>query len=200
MIFRRKAFKLLLTFFIVAFIASCASTHKYELAEDYKNFHISKIAVLPPANLTADLDAPNLFRPIVESKVRSRGYDVISSKEIDEKLAELGVHYAGQLGEFTPAELGEILGADALLYTTVTDLKTLYLVAYVQITVGGRFELVDAKTGKQLWLWEDEVTDVRIATKRDELVGTALFIFMPYKPYIEILAQKAFNTLPIRRR
>lgn len=196
MIFACRALKLFLAFFTLAVIASCVSTHTYELADDYKNFHIAKVAVLPPANLTADLDAPNLFRPIVESEVRSRGYDVISPKEIDEKLEDLGVHYAGQLGEFTPSELGEILGADALLYTTVTDLKTVYLVAYVQITVGGRFELVYAKDERPLWLWEDEVTDVRIATNKDELAVTALFVLMPYKPYIEILVERAFRTLP----
>jgi len=192
---RRKIFISMMSM-IVVLVISCASTHQYELADDFRNYNIVKVAVLPPANLTADLDAPDLFRPIVESEMRERGYEVISPEEINKKLADLGVHYAGQLGEFTPDELGNILGADALLYTTVTELKTVYLVAYVQLTVGGRFELVYAASGKQLWLWEDTVTDVRIATRKEDLLATGLFVLMPYKPYIEILVQRAFRTLP----
>jgi len=185
---------LLLAALALAF--SCAGTRVVELADDFGNYRVARIAVLPPANLTADLDAPDLFRPVVESELRVRGYSIVTPEEIDAKLSDLGVHYAGQLAEFTPEELGEILDADALLYTTVTDLKTVYLVAYSQITVGGRFELVHAQDGKRLWLWEDSVTDARVALRKEDIVETTAFIFVPYKPYIEILVRRAFNTLP----
>jgi len=103
---------------------------------------------------------------------------------------------AGQIYAYTPEELGELFGVDALLYSTVTEWRTTYLVAYAVIEVGARFELVDARTDTVLWKWEKSLADRRVGYDRDTLAETAVFALTPYQPYVTELVRMAFATLP----
>ena len=81
---------------------------------------------------------------------------------IDEKLLEKEIREAGQINTLTPQELGKLLGVDAVLYTTVTEFSTTYLLAYASMTVGARFELRDAKTGEKLWESDHQVKRAKL--------------------------------------
>ncbi|MBI5968064.1 MAG: DUF799 family lipoprotein, partial [Deltaproteobacteria bacterium] len=97
----------------------------------------------------------------------------------------------------TPQELGKLLGVDALLYTTVTEFSTTYLLAYASMTVGARFELKDAKTGERLWESDHQVKETKLGVDRKSLQETLQFAALQsYAPYCQKVIDASFTTLP----
>lgn len=191
----------LLLFFFGLLLVGCATvnTEISELSDEFWTSLPQKVVVLPIQNETVDLDAPEVFRPRVQTAVMSRGYQVPSIDEVDAVLAEQGLTDPGQINAFSSQELGELFQADAVLYTIVTEWRTTYLVFYSVIGVGARFELVDTKTDEVLWKWEKAIYQRMIAIDRETAVATAVLALMPYQPYVQKLVDLAFFELPARK-
>jgi hypothetical protein len=186
---------------LLALLTGCASVEKniVEVSPVFADHAPMTIVVLPVQNETVDMDAPGVFRPIVEAAVPRRGYRLLEPRHVDDVVADQNIHDPGELAAmYTPKELGELFGADAVLYTVVTQWRTTYLFVYVVISVGARFELFDAKTETLLWKWDETINDQRIALDRDSAVRAAAFAARPYPPYVRRVVQMAFSTLPER--
>ncbi|MFC1855929.1 GNA1162 family protein [Thermodesulfobacteriota bacterium] len=188
--------------FLVAFISlsllsNCSEKIVSKTSPDFSALRPSTIAVLPAMNETVDLDAPKTFPAQVRKALSSRGYRVISGAIVDAKLKELGVLSGAQANSIPDKELGELLNADAILFTAVTEWSTVYLGVYASITVGARFELVDAKSSKILWALEDDEKNISVAFDEDSAkVTAALAILSTYEPLVKRLVNKSFKKLP----
>lgn len=79
----------------------------------------------------------------------------VDINEVDRKLHEVGIVTPEQLEGADPKWLGDVLGADALVYGTVHEMSLVYLVLYSQIAVGVSLQLVSAEGGKTLWRVDD---------------------------------------------
>lgn len=187
---------LLIYLLSIFFLIGCATPH-HLLVEDYKSRNLRSIAVLPVQNETPNLQAPPVFRPIVHQKIKEKGYESPALSFIDNKLAEKDIREAGQIHSLTPQDLGKLLGADALLYTTVTEFSTTYLVAYASITVGARFELKDARTGELLWQADHRAKDIKTGLDQKGMQESLKFaIQKSYNPYCQKVTDTCFATLP----
>ena len=129
----------------------CASEYSHHTYLKVGNVFKQKIAVLPFANETVDFDASPVFRYAVQGFLAHKGYQLLPTDQVNAVLKEQGISEGGQLSAFTPRELGEFLGADLLLYGTVTEFNTKYALIYSSIQVQGRFKLVQARTGNKIW-------------------------------------------------
>lgn len=115
------------------------------------NDELPIIAVLPFDNESVDFDATPIFRHAIHNYLKFSEYRMIPLEHVDKALAEQGVRQGGEVHMFTPKELGELLGANYVLYGTVTEFNTKYIVVYSSINVEGRFELYDTKRGEKVW-------------------------------------------------
>jgi hypothetical protein len=88
--------------------------------------------------------------------------------------------------------LGKLLGVDALLYTTVTEFSTTYLIAYASITVGAKYELRDARTGEILWHADHRVKDMKGGTEQ----SLKFALQKSYTPYAQKVTETCVATLP----
>src|SRR4030042_6458747 len=126
-----KKFKIAYHFLLwgmIMLMAGCAGRAHYSLVPEYKAKPPRSIAVLPALNETVNLKAPEEFRSLVQAKISQKGYEAPAISFIDKRLQEKGIHEAGQVNSLTPQELGKLLGVDAVLYTTVSEFSTAYLV------------------------------------------------------------------------
>jgi hypothetical protein len=186
-----------LFFGVWALSAGCAKGPHYSLVPDYKTHPPRSVAVLPVLNETVSLKAQDIFRPLIQKKLSQKGYGTPSFVHIDEKLLTKEIREAGQLHSLTPQELGKLLGVDALLYATVTDFSTTYLVAYASISVGSRFELKDAKTGEKLWDSDHRVKETKLGLDQKSFTDALSFAALQsYAPYCQQVVNVSFNTLP----
>ena len=181
----------------VIFFFGCAGGANHSLAPNYKDRTPRSIAVLPVLNETVNLKAPEVFRPILLNKLSTKGYETPSLAFIDGRLRGKEIREAGQLNTLTPQELGKLLGVDALLYAYVTEFSTTYLLAYASITVGGRFEIKDSKTGESLWASDRQVKESKMGLDQKSVGDTMHFAAgQSYIPYAQKVIDESFNTLP----
>jgi hypothetical protein len=110
---------------------------------------------------------------------------------------EKEIREAGQVNSLPPRELGKLLGTDALLYSTVTQFNTTYLLIYASMTVGARFWLVDAKTGEKIWESDHEVREKKLGLDSQSLQDTLSFAALQaYQPYVEQVVNTCMEKLP----
>jgi len=140
---------------IFLLLSACA-TPLTEVAHDFKSLRPTRIAVLPVRNETADMDAPIVFRILARAELADKGYALVDFSQIDEALRGKGIEEAGMIEALTPQEVGEAVGADGLLYITVSGYGRQ---AAVHLKLDGNFTLVDSKTGQKLWFSELSVSD-----------------------------------------
>ncbi len=149
--FKFLSFKLLSVLSIAALLSACA--HQVQ-RPDYTAFKKSQprsILVLPPVNETSDVAATygmlsQMTLPLAES-----GYYVVPVAVMDETFKQNGLTNAAEIQGTPPAKLREIFGADAALYSKVTQYGTVYRILSSATVVSASAKLVDLRTGDVLW-------------------------------------------------
>lgn len=127
---------------------------------DYANFFDHQphsILVVPPANKTTAVDAPAVFLTTVSAAFAERGYYVFPVFLVQDILNDLGATDEGAIAAISPEKFKEVFGTDSILYVTITDWTTTYVVLSSNITVGAEYRLVDAGTGAVLWTGTQKV-------------------------------------------
>ncbi len=197
------------------FVAGCPQTGSetaLSVHPDYRSLQPRSIAVLPFDNMSTDLDATPLLRPIVARRLRYKGYRVPDLAAVDETLQEAGVMIAHDVYSFTPRELGDILSVDAVMFGTVTDFSTKYAVLAASVTVQLRLELADCGTGEIIWqneqrasrntifeslwtllLYHDEIETGVAVVAAENAIFAAL---EDYYPYAEEVCKLNLSPLP----
>ena len=136
-------------------LAGCAAP-LYEVVPDYSAVRPTRIAVLPIINETSDQDAPIVFRILARAELADKGYALIDFNRIDEALRQRGIQEGGQIESLTCQEIGELVGADGLLYVRVMNYGRQ---VGVHIKMEGSFTMVDSRTCRKLWYSELSVAD-----------------------------------------
>ncbi|MCX5915604.1 MAG: DUF799 family lipoprotein [Deltaproteobacteria bacterium] len=194
---------------IFLLLTACAAPLT-EVAQDFKSLRPTRIAVLPVKNETADMDAPIVFRILAQAELADKGYALVDFSQIDQALREKGIEEAGQIDSLTPQEIGELVGADGLLYTTISSYGRQ---AAVHLKLDGNFTLIDSKTGQKLWFSELSVSDDIVleggaAVMMGELLGgkdkaksrqRALEAYMAMRQARIAQAVNRFRAHPIKR-
>jgi hypothetical protein len=127
---------------------------------DYSNFFDHQphsILVVPPANKTTAVDAPAIFLTTVSAAFAERGYYVFPVFLVQDILNDLGATDEGAIAAIPPEKFKEVFGTDSILYVTITDWATTYVVLSSNITVSAEYRLVDAGTGAVLWTGTQKV-------------------------------------------
>lgn len=121
---------------------------------DYTAFRAAKpasILILPPKNSSPDVNATNALLAQMTYPLAEAGYYVVPVALMDVAFKENGVANAAEAQNIAPAKLREIFGADAALYTDITEYGSSYRVITSETAVTARARLVDLRTGAVLW-------------------------------------------------
>jgi hypothetical protein len=108
----------------------------------------------------------NRLRRFFFGHFASREFVDIELMYVDRMLQELGIVNPNDLYKIPAQELGEILGADALIYGKVTEYKNSYYLLYKQIRIGLSIKCVSTKDGSTFFEGEQvrRDNDIRVAT------------------------------------
>ncbi|MBR8300617.1 DUF799 domain-containing protein [Burkholderia dolosa] len=149
--FKTLSFKLMSMLSIVALLSACAQPVKRPDYTAFKKSQPRSILVLPPINETSDVAATygmlsQMTLPLAES-----GYYVVPVAVMDETFKQNGLTNPTEIQQTSPAKLREIFGADAALYSKVSQYGTVYRVLASATVVSASAKLVDLRTGDVLW-------------------------------------------------
>jgi hypothetical protein len=131
-------------------LTGCVTNKPY----DYTNFRAHpprSILVLPPINQSTDVRGTYSYLSTVTRPLAEMGYYVFPVAEVDELMKENGLPTAGEMRTAPLDKIGEIIGADSVLYVTLTKYGSKYEVISSVTTVAVNAKLVDVKTGLTLW-------------------------------------------------
>jgi hypothetical protein len=145
-----RSFSFILATCAALWLSGCVTQPK----PDYSNFFDHQprsILVVPPANKTTAVDAPAVFLTTVSAAFAERGYYVFPVFLVQDILNDLGATDEGAIAAIPPEKFKEVFGTDSILYVTITDWTTTYVVLSSNITVGAEYRLVEAGTGAVLW-------------------------------------------------
>ena len=145
-----RSFSFILATCAALWLSGCVTQPK----PDYSNFFDHQprsILVVPPANKTTAVDAPAVFLTTLSAAFAERGYYVFPVFLVQDILNDLGATDEDSIAAIPPEKFKEVFGTDSILYVTITDWTTTYVVLSSNITVGAEYRLVEAGTGAVLW-------------------------------------------------
>lgn len=172
--------RVIAVFLLILSVIMAGCAHKVILMHE-NIANITKVAVLPFANETNDLDGSSVFRKLFFEGLCKRGYTVLPLAEIDTKLNELGITQGGQLNSISQEELMKELNVPALVYGTLNKCTYVTAAIYKKKEVAGEVKIY--YQGELFWEDKRQV-------KEDEFVeGNVLKNFG--KQLVDKLADKA---------
>jgi hypothetical protein len=96
-------------------------------------------------------------------------FDHVKLSRVDQILKREELDSWEKIRSFPPQVLGEILGADALVFGQVTHFDYYYGFLYSQLAVGLSLEMLDSKTGEVLWKAHDARRDHTVRVVYDPI-------------------------------
>jgi hypothetical protein len=147
--FKQTTYGLLLLSIIA--LNGCVSTSDLYDYTAFNNHKPRSILVIPPQNNSIDPNAPYTYLSTITQPLAEKGYYVFPVAVIDQFLKENGLPTPAEMNAIPLDRIGAHVGADAVLYITLTDWGQQYEVISSKTIVEGHVKLVDVKTGITLW-------------------------------------------------
>jgi len=135
---------------ILLLLGGCQSTKSF----DYTNFRAHpprSILVIPPLNESTELEGTYSYLSTVSRPIAERGYYVFPVAVVDQFLKENGMPTAGEMNQIPARKIGQITGADAVLFIDLRKYGSKYVVLNSVTTVEVLAKLVDTRTETILW-------------------------------------------------
>jgi hypothetical protein len=86
-------------------------------------------------------------------------FDHVRPSRVDRVLRKEGLDSREKVRSIPVQQMGELLGAEALIFGEVINFDYYYAFLYTQLAVGLSLEMVDARTGEVLWKVRDARRD-----------------------------------------
>ena len=131
-------------------LAGCNTVIPY----DYTNFRAHpprSILVLPPLNESTAVEGTYGYLSTVTQPIAERGYYVFPVDVVDQYLKQNGMPTAGEMHQVPLNKVSDIIGADAVLFLTLKQYGSKYVVLNSVTTVQVEARLVDTRSGIVLW-------------------------------------------------
>ncbi len=135
---------------VVVSTVGCSSVD-YTDMENYYRTAPKAVVVLPVRNESTEAEAGRFFLSTVAKPLADRGYYVLPVEVTTAILAQEGIQDEGLAWQVEPSKLAEYFGADAVLYVTIKEWDTSYIVIASSVTVAMHYRLVDCRSGNTIW-------------------------------------------------
>jgi len=175
---------------LLSLLAGCASVGKRDLSTFYAHEPRS-IIVVPVVNESPEVTAPAVFVTTITVPLAERGYYVFPVYLTELLLRDLGLPEAGLVHQLPSQRFFDHFGADAVLFITIKDWSTKYLILASSVVVEMEYVLKDTRTGTVLWQSKQQVARSSGGSNPIAMVVSAALnaLFTDYLP----LARQANN-------
>lgn len=122
--------------------------------KDYTQFraeNLRSILIVPVVNNTVNVNAADYFLATIATPVAERGYYTFPINLVKKVMEEDGLADANMVHAANPARLGELFGADAILYISIDNWETRYIILAATTTVSFTYILKSGRSGEELW-------------------------------------------------
>ncbi len=131
-------------------LTGCAKPQPYDYTA-FRQSNPKSILVLPPINESVDINASHSLLSQVAFPLAESGYYVFPVAVVEETFLQNGMTTPQDINSVSIDKLYKIFSADAVLYLTIKEYGTKYLVITSDTRVTADAKLVDLKNGQLLW-------------------------------------------------
>jgi hypothetical protein len=131
---------------------------KQEFAPEMYKTRPASILVLPPINKSTAADAKEYYVATIAEPLTNCGYYVFPTEVVNEVLKQEGLFDTETMMSVPLEKFKEYFGADAVLFVTILEWNTQYLITAGSVTVKIACDLKSTVTGETIWFYDDVVT------------------------------------------
>lgn len=135
----------------MALLVGCAGNQAKPDLDAFNAHKPRSILVVPVVNESPEISAAPVFSSTITAPLAERGYYVFPLYLTELILRDFGLSEAGHVHMLPPQRFYELFGADAVLFVTIKDWSSKYLVLASSVVVSMEYVLKDTKTGTVLW-------------------------------------------------
>lgn len=138
----------LLSSVLFLLLAGCATPKNYD---KFRAARPRSILVLPPKNQSTDIRGTYSFLSTVTMPIAEKGFYIFPVTVIDQMMKENGLPSANEMHEVSLKKIKEIVNPDAVLYITLEQYGSKFVIIQSQTTVVASGRLVSTASGEVLW-------------------------------------------------
>ena len=116
------------------------------------------IVVLPPINNSTAADAKEYYMTTVAEPLTNRGYYIYPIEIVNDLLQQEGLYDTETIRDAPLEKFKEYFGADAVLFMTIEEWDTQYLILYGSVTLKAKCELKSTSSGETIWFYDDRIS------------------------------------------
>lgn len=135
---------------ILLVVTGCAAPEPRDYSL-YRDHLPASILVLPPTNQSLEVNASYSYLSTISEPLAEAGYYVFPVAVVDAYMKENGVPTPADMHAVPLDKLGQVFGADAVLYVDIEAYGQEYNLISSAAVVRARATLVDIDTGLTLW-------------------------------------------------
>jgi hypothetical protein len=106
---------------------------------------------VPPINKSVDVNASDYFMATIAEPLAERGYYVFPVNMVKQVLSDDGLSDANLVHKADPHRLGQLFGADAVMYISIERWDAKYAILTTTVTVELTYVIKSTHTGTELW-------------------------------------------------
>lgn len=192
---RRRPRHLMLPVMVVMIALGCASRAPYTITKDFESKAIKVIAVAPVENGTAEIKAPQLLRNKIIAQLYFKGYSRLLPAILDKRLENINnTQEYRKENLLSQRNLDDLLGADAVMFCSLTEATRTKGIFYAYVTVAISCELQATKTREVLWNSQYKAISRNFDITRKRLEMKSYEVF---ENLMEEAVSKVIETIPL---
>jgi hypothetical protein len=160
--------KLILVCVSILFVG--CETAKPVRYEAFETLNPTSILILPPNNQTNNVEAHNYLAATLPKALYARGYYVFPYNTVKTIFEHEGFSDPGMIHTLPPSKLASLFGAQAILYSTVTDWSIDYAVFNTYLKVSVEYNIL-APDGTELWAVTRELSEPMVQNQQNGLLN-----------------------------
>lgn len=142
----------------ISFTGCATFVTKEEFAPKMYSEHPLSIVVLPAINNSTAADAKDYYMTTVAEPLTNSGYYVFPTEIVNDILQQEGLYDTETIMNAPAVKFKEYFGADAVLYVTIEEWDTQYLITSGSVTVKAKCELKSTSSDETIWFYDDRIS------------------------------------------
>lgn len=152
-----KTLKLCLVFFMVALATGCATTGDTNRLDAFHNAAPKSILVVPPVNMSTDVQSTTSLLATLPFYLAEKGFYVFPVNTVKTLLEYEGYYEPAEIHAAPPEQLANLFKADSILYVTIHEWTSKYMLLTTTTEVDFEYRIVNAD-GAELWTARQRMT------------------------------------------
>ncbi len=161
---------------LATLVSACASDLQTKVSGHLNGLSRHQtVAILPvEANNAGQKEMAKMFRQGLYANLKQSKFNLLEKYIVDALLKQNNLNDPTSFLAINPMQFGEILGADAIVFSRINKVERSYFIVHSSIELSVSVQMVDTRTGEILWRAEQTERDFSSIGKIPTGIFTAL--------------------------